>query len=535
MGKKVLNIPADILKDSEGRYVLDSYSKVLDYILCTSEQDTINLSNCILIPSSDHFSFDFWELFRHAESKGQNLDIGISKNNDKTGAQLVVSKRVVCNNSIVKKSSFSNVSFEKFVTFGKSTLEDIHFSHSIFSTGFDITKSVITGYVVFNGIKARSSYLHDISYEGSYFDFTFSKIESISILSSTFQYSEDDKKEAIKKPGIIHHDLNFAHSLLGEVQINRGNSELFISFLNSHITGSLHVYDCTLEKGLILEGCIISGIQSTIINTTNHKINGNAILGMSGIKIQSELTIIGISCDSIDARDCVIEKSGRLSFFQTATNYIDFERASFYGELNINHLNPSSSKNANSLCKINMKCAINLGNLNISLDNVKVLNYDTAKILRLAAQKLNNSIEIPALRATEHKLFLKENKLRFSFTSIADHILLWLNKLSNNYGTNWILGCLFCVIISIIFESLISLSLGEYVLCFNPSDWAIFSQKLWINALEFLWLPNIDSFKDLLADERCTPWTIMAYIAGKSLIAYGIFQTVVAFRKYSSK
>ena len=54
-----------------------------------------------------------------------------------------------------------------------------------------------------------------------------------------------------------------------------------------------------------------------------------------------------------------------------------------------------------------MECAINLGNLNISLDNVKVLNYDTAKILRLAAQKLNNSIEIPALRATEHKIIPK--------------------------------------------------------------------------------------------------------------------------------
>lgn len=59
MRKKVLNIPADILTDSDGRYVLDSYSKVLNYILCTSEQDTINLSNCVLIPSSDHFSFDF--------------------------------------------------------------------------------------------------------------------------------------------------------------------------------------------------------------------------------------------------------------------------------------------------------------------------------------------------------------------------------------------------------------------------------------------------------------------------------------------
>lgn len=535
MRKKVLNIPADILTDSDGRYVLDSYSKVLNYILCTSEQDTINLSNCVLIPSSDHFSFDFWELFRHAESKGQNLDIGISKNNDKTGAQLVVSKRVVCNNSIIKKSSFSNVSFEKFVTFGKSVLENIHFSHSIFSTGVSITESVITGYVAFNGIKARSSYLHDISYVGSYFDFTFSKIESISILSSTFQYSEDNKKEAIEKPGIIHHDLNFAHSLLGEVQINRGNSELFISFLDSHITGSLHVYDCTLEKGLILEGCIISGVQSTIINTTNHKNNGNAILGISGIKIQSELTIIGISCESIDARDCVIEKSGRLSIFQTITNYIDFERASFYGEVNINHLNPSSSKNANSLCKINMECAINLGNLNISLDNVKVLNYDTAKILRLAAQKLNNSIEIPALRATEHKLFLKENKLRFSFTSIADHILLWLNKMSNDFGTNWILGCFFCIVVSMIFKGLIGLSLGEYILCLDPSNWVLFSKQFWVGTFEFLWLPNLDSFKDIVSNERCTPLTMIAYIAGKSLIAYGIFQTVVAFRKYSSK
>lgn len=529
-----ISIPSNILKDSNGRYVLDSYSKVIEYILCTSKSDEINLSNCILIPSSDKISFSLHDLYNYAKSKGQNTKIGIIKKR-RNYNHINITKRFVSNNSIIRSAFLSNTTFEQFATFGKSVLEDIHFTNSIFSKGLDLTKCTITGYLTCNGIQANSVYLHSISYEGSMFDLTSSKIKSISILSSTFKYSNEDKKEAEDNPQILHTDLNFALSNLGDVFISNTNSELFISFLNSHITDKIRVFDCELDKGLIFEGCRISGNQSIIQNKKFTEIKSETTINFDSCKLQSELVIIGVSCDYILGQDCTIEKTGRLSVILSATNHIYFERMSIYGELNVNHINPKESKNLLSLCEVNMECAINLGNINFSLENLKLLNFDTAKLLRLAAQKLNNSIEVTTLKAIEHKLFLKENKCKFSYNSLADHMLLWLNRVSNNFGTNWLTGCLFCVIVSIIFISLIKISLGEYIFTLNPSDWAVLSKDFWINTFEFLWLPNLNSFSNLTDSENCTPWTIIFFIIGKSLIAYGIFQTVVAFRKYNSK
>ena len=171
--------------------------------------------------------------------------------------------------------------------------------------------------------------------------------------------------------------------------------------------------------------------------------------------------------------------------------------------------------------------------INISLENLSLFDFDTAKILRQAAQKLNNNIEVTALKAIEHKLYLKDNKFKFSLASIADYTLLYLNQLSTQFGTNWISGVLFCILISLISIGVINLTLGEYHFCLNLGDWAIFTNDFWRESFEFLWLPNLQNFNVLITNSKCSALTVACYIAGKSLIAYGIFQTVSAFRKYS--
>ncbi len=50
----------------DGRFLLDSYSKV-DYILQSSNENEINLSNCILKPHTDIPHFCFKELCEFVE------------------------------------------------------------------------------------------------------------------------------------------------------------------------------------------------------------------------------------------------------------------------------------------------------------------------------------------------------------------------------------------------------------------------------------------------------------------------------------
>lgn len=520
----------DIIRDSDGRFVLDTYEKVINYILYTSSEEEINLSNCVLIPSETNKLFDICELFIYAKKIGKNLDIGINESDDEKHKP-IVTKRLICNNSIFRKTIFSNTIFEKHVSFEASTLEELHFNHTSFTGGLSITQCSLLGYLSFQGVQANSLYIHNTTFKGTFIDFTSSKLNSISILSSSFNYCERFKEELIKTPNIINLDLSFANALLGDVAIIDVKSELYISFLGSKICRKIEIYDSIFENGIIFENTKIAGISSILKNevSTNKKAKTNVVL--TGSTIKSDFSIIGFSSEYIIANNCVIDKSGRLSIFNTNTNYIEFVRASIYGELNISHINT----NANNDCTIDMECAINLGYINVRLNKITVANFDTAKILRLASQTLNNSIEVTALKAKEHKLFLKENKLKFTYTSIADHLLLWLNKVSNNFGTNWISGCVFCVCVSIIFVTIMNIALGEYSFCLNPKEWFFISNAFWIKIFEFIWLPDLDSFNKLLANQKCNVLAIISFIIGKSLIAYGIFQTIISFRKYSNR
>lgn len=529
---KAINIPPHITKGNDGRYILDSYSKVIEFILCTLNDDAIQLSDCVLIPSSDIVAFDISDLYKCASEKGLAERIGIS---DKGQNSFIISKRIICNNCVLKKAMLCNIEFEKYVGFENSILEDIHFTNSIFTGSLGISTSQVFGYVSCERIFAKSIFLHNMTYNGADSNFTYSQIKSISMLSSTLKYDEETLLEAQEKPNLILSDFNFAYSHLDEVHISHLKTELYLWFLNACITNNVLITNCSFTKGLIFEGCIIRGKQSIIQSNDLTRTSQIKTIRLNGCKLDSDLLIFGVLCDCMEAQDCRVATSGRLSIFHSNINYIYFERASIYGELNINHINANSKLQTKDSCVINMECAINLGNINIRLNNISVVNYDTAKILRLASQKLNNSIEVTILKAIEHKLYFEEYKFKFSYTSISDYLLLWLNKVSNNFGTNWLAGCIFCLVISIIFLGLIGLSMDEYSFCMPPTQWVIFTKEYWIKTFEFLWLPYLDSFNNMISNPKCTAWSVLFYIVGKSLIAYGIFQTIVAFRKYCNK
>lgn len=524
------HFPPEIEKNTDGRFVLDSYTKVLDYILINSNDDEINLSDCVLIPSIGLVVFDISELFKCAQEHGKSELLGISQEENCINS-FIIKKRVNCRNSIISNALFVNTTFEEWVGFEDSELSDIHFTHSIFQNSLSISDCQIAGYITGKGVSAKSIYLHGITYTGSSFDFIGAKIKSLSILSSSFKYSEKDIQEAERNPQILQTDFNLALSTLGNVHISSIYTELYMSFLDTQIKNAVHIYNSEFEKGLVFENSVIDGKQTIIQRLNSAGIKDNSSVNFRGCKINTDIVLDGISIDFIDATGCNIGKNGRLSIFYTDLNNINFVRASISGELNFSHINPKANKKA----LIDLSCTLNLGEIYISLENVKVANYDTAKILRLASQKLNNSIEISKLRALEHNLYLKENQLQLSFSSISDHILLLLNKYSNNFGTNWITGVIFCVIIASIFSGLVGLTMDEYTLCINPKYWAIFSNKFWMKTLEFLWLPNLDSFKELISAKNCNPLSVICYVIGKSLIAYGIFQTVAAFRKYCNR
>lgn len=122
------------------------------------------------------------------------------------------------------------------------------------------------------------------------------------------------------------------------------------------------------------------------------------------------------------------------------------------------------------------------------------------------------------LDAYQHTLNWKDNTY--------DLLMLWLNKLSNNHGLSWIRGVMFTIITGFVFYCI-------FYLCQN--DWFL-KYFFWENFLSYFWLPG--GMNDLISFLRSNPNVfvgilgVFSYLLGKIFIAYGIFQTISAFRKY---
>lgn len=122
------------------------------------------------------------------------------------------------------------------------------------------------------------------------------------------------------------------------------------------------------------------------------------------------------------------------------------------------------------------------------------------------------------LDAYQHTLNLKDNTF--------DLLMLWLNKLSNNHGLSWMRGVIFTILTGFVFYF-------TFYLCQN--DWFL-KYFFWENFLSYFWLAS--GMNELISFLRSNPNVfagilgVFSYLLGKIFIAYGIFQTISAFRKY---
>ncbi len=139
----------------------------------------------------------------------------------------------------------------------------------------------------------------------------------------------------------------------------------------------------------------------------------------------------------------------------------------------------------------------------------------------------DNKDRIQALIFKSYELDAYRHTLKFDYKNAFDYIMLWLNKYSNNNGLSWVRGVIFTVISCIVFYFI-------FYIC--HSDDFSFKYFFWENLIKYLWLPN--GIDDLISFLKSKPnffigfIGLISYILGKILIAYGIFQTISAFRKY---
>ncbi|WP_180904154.1 hypothetical protein, partial [Flavobacterium chungangense] len=138
--------------------------------------------------------------------------------------------------------------------------------------------------------------------------------------------------------------------------------------------------------------------------------------------------------------------------------------------------------------------------------------YNQLKHIARNKGDVESSIKYQSL---EYKTLLISKKIGF------DSILLLLNWLSNDNGRSWLRGILFTLIVGLFFFIVYLITIGiSFDLLYQYQDYVIF----------------ITSFPKLeLEKYSCENnyWTVKLVIwLSRIFISYGVYQTIVAFRKY---
>jgi hypothetical protein len=119
--------------------------------------------------------------------------------------------------------------------------------------------------------------------------------------------------------------------------------------------------------------------------------------------------------------------------------------------------------------------------------------------------------------------------------NISDRLILFLNKQSNNYGQDWTRGVVFTLSTGLMFYVGFVLCRDGVALSFNtPYNFILNDNSFWAGFINYIWLPN--GFNNLIGDNGKSISSgfigTLSFLIGKVLIAYGIYQTIAAFRKF---
>ncbi|MCK4662602.1 MAG: pentapeptide repeat-containing protein [Bacteroidales bacterium] len=218
------------------------------------------------------------------------------------------------------------------------------------------------------------------------------------------------------------------------------------------------------------------------------------------------------------------------AYFHSLAN---FRLATFYEGIEI-----GMAEFANiDLSDVEMKAEAKLINYHQSIFH-KVNNRITGLYLKQHALKMNDSVTalkfkkmemdayrkslirgIPKMKSTSVKLIV--NRIDIG----ADYFILFLNKISNSHGNSYLRGILFTLTVWFVFFSWFIIKRDGIGSNFIWTD-GIYLKE----AVNYFWL--FSGIEGLIKEKSINWGQIFPFFTGKILIAYGIYQTIIAFRKY---
>ncbi|WP_461642850.1 pentapeptide repeat-containing protein [Labilibaculum euxinus] len=582
-------------EDGVSRHELNTPTKIIVWIKYQFEQQEIDynkeyrpfsfskridLSNCIINTSSISGKPSLTNLcyILKANDKGEKLDCFINNGfGNKYNHEVKV--KIDCRNSLIHSGFFQNTKFHESVNFEDSTFDGYaSFSNCLFTkyanfqnvkfirnSNFD--RCIFNEDVYFNKVIFDT---HEVSFDNSIFKGNFHG-QSIEFKTDPrrdtpfidFRYSE------------FHKDVDLSYSkfnracYFGDAKFH-GN----ILFRKTHFEVSICFYDTVIGGNILFtahskEGDSLDGTPNIIKTIT-----------FRGAKISGRIDFENCKIESLEACFTNINKGALFRIYESKINYLNFRSVHNDGIIIL-------ANNQDLIDEITFKSAINTGLIEIENTKVKIIeDRKTARLLKDSALKSGNTIDGLNYKAKEMALYQKEliskikpslelktllsnllNSIKrkivlsvlfaipaiiialishqilntliafliisvFIWTSVGlflnEMIVLLLNTISNKNGLSWFRGLTFTLVAWILFYGLFIMSrdgIGDVFFLSIETN-----REGFIN---YLWLPS--GLKDLFNDSKTTSWLSSSiFILGKIAIAYGIYQTITAFRKYKN-
>lgn len=377
---------------------------------------------------------------------------------------------------------------------------------------------------------------------GSRIDFNKSKSKTIYLSRSSFAeslvFSEDCNCEYLTLSEINSRRLisiNYQKNNIGSIDINdlsaegtfnilsdfKGEPKAEIGTLQLSLTGKFYGF-------LSVENISLSPNFSVINFGTIHLNNiRTKIFSIDNFHNYGKLTVSNLFPD--EDYNCLLIYDSNIQ----ATEFINVNFKEF-DEVVIAKSNVSGLILSNSFLPNRIQTetiAPQLGYKIVSINRITDESYKRENYRQLRIAMENQGSRREALRYKSLEMHYLRKDVAFGW----DKLLLYLNYLSNNHGLSWSRGVLFTVLSSLGFFLMYQTTIP------SPSFWWTGDFSLQENkeafkngAIDFL--RYLSSFPTLrFSDDGDGFWTNVVVILSRIFAGYGIYQTIVAFRKYGAK
>ncbi|PWM12147.1 MAG: hypothetical protein DBY00_03645 [Flavobacteriales bacterium] len=536
MGKNTFQIPrtdtdiSDIDQNNDGYYILNTPDKIVRWINYQFEEQsiaganipghppilhTINFTKCI-ISTSEINNCSSMSLHDIAGK----IDCICKSNkhyNNKTIFHQEVLENIRFYDCIINNGFFQQTKFHKDVIiikskFNRGTWDNCEFIGNLI---IQDSKLNISG-ISFSTFHGTVSFSHS-SISGIEFSFFKNQYKS-DVTFNKVHFFIENRNSTSKQPHI-----NFNHSsfdgilLLIDIKWPCDCWFYYCSFKDSIFLTNNNTNHGIFFNRSVFENEFILHYYSDTSSALKPRINH---LSLSFAYIYNRIHIENHNITSLQANYVTILNNGVLhlsnSYITTCNMTSIYNRGILFFQ-------------SNSISNITLENVMNIGIVeleNTYIDIRNITNRKTARILKDSAYKNNNIIDGLRYKYLELELYRKEGNISFT-----DQIILFFQKYSNTYGTNFLRGIYFTMISAAIFFWLINYFGTEKQIFELGLNFYGFGE-IWKKYLDVL---NVLNFRTKLNDVELNAIGETLFLIAKIFIAYGMYQTVSAFRKYSKK